>query len=117
MKIHRNDVVLVIAGRDKGKQGRVLEVLKKQEALVVEGIQRVTRHSKETQTQRGTKKGGTETFDGPIHISNVMLLDEHGTPSRVGKRVEEVNRNGKLKLQRIRYSKVSGEDIADKESK
>ncbi|MDR2538200.1 MAG: 50S ribosomal protein L24 [Bifidobacteriaceae bacterium] len=116
MKIHKNDIVMVISGKDKGKQGRVLEVLKKREALVVEGIQRVTRHTKETQTQRGTKKGGVETFDSPIHVSNVMAVDSNGTPTRIGKRVEQVNRNGKLKTQRIRIAKITGNDLEDREN-
>jgi large subunit ribosomal protein L24 len=117
MKIHKHDLVLVIAGRDKGKTGRVLEVLKKRNAIVVEGVQQVTRHSKETQTQKGTKKGGVETFDSPIHISNVMVLDSEGVPTRVAHRVETVNRNGKLKVQRVRISKISGSEFETRDEK
>jgi large subunit ribosomal protein L24 len=117
MKIHKDDLVLVIAGRDKGKTGRVLEVLKKRRALVVEGIQQVTRHSKETQTQQGTKKGGVETFDSPIDISNVMVLDSEGVPTRIAHRLETVNRQGKLKTQRVRVSKISGQDLTEKGEK
>jgi large subunit ribosomal protein L24 len=117
MKIRKHDLVLVIAGRDKGKTGRVLEVLKKRQALVVEGVQQVTRHSKETQTQKGTKKGGVETFDSPIHISNVMVLDPDGVPTRIAHRVEQVNRQGKLKTHRIRISKISGQDLSAKDEK
>ncbi len=74
-KIKKGDLVLVISGRDKGRQGRVLEVLVESQRLVVEGVQRVQKHVKAGQTQRGTRTGGIETVEAPIHISNVMLVD------------------------------------------
>src|SRR5665648_576553 len=74
-KIKKGDLVVVITGRDRGKQGRVLEVLKDSDRLVVEGVQRVTKHVRAGQTSRGTRTGGIETIEAPIHISNVMLVD------------------------------------------
>ena len=92
-KIKKGDLVVVISGRDKGQQGRVLEVLVESQRLVVEGVQRVTKHVKAGQTQRGTRTGGIETVEAPIHISNVMLVDpETKKGTRVGYRTEQVER-------------------------
>lgn len=74
-KIKKGDLVVVIAGRDRGKQGRVLEVITEQDRVVVEGVQRVTKHVKAGRTNRGTRTGGIETVEAPIHVSNVMLVD------------------------------------------
>ena len=75
--------MVVIAGRDRGKQGRVLEVLTETDRLVVEGVQRVTRHVKAGQSTRGTRTGGIETVEAPIHVSNVMLVHK-GKKVRIG---------------------------------
>jgi large subunit ribosomal protein L24 len=116
-KIKKGDVVVVISGRDKKdsrgnpRQGRVLDVLK-DDRLIVEGVNRVTKHTKIGQSQRGTRTGGIETIEAPIHISNVMLLDpvtKKGT--RVGYRTEQVERDGRMRTVRIRYAKSSGKDI------
>ncbi|ACZ29677.1 ribosomal protein L24 [Xylanimonas cellulosilytica DSM 15894] len=110
--IKKGDQVIVIAGRDKGKTGRVLEVLKDSDRLVVEGIQRVTKHVKAGQTSRGTRTGGIETVEAPIHVSNVMLVDpESKKGTRVGVRLEQVERDGKTKTVRVRVAKRSGKDI------
>lgn len=111
-KIKKGDQVIVISGRDKGKTGRVLEVLKDSDRLVVEGVQRVTKHTKVGQSQRGTRTGGIETVEAPIHVSNVMIVDpktKKGT--RVGFREEQVERDGRMKTVRVRYAKRSKEDI------
>ena len=111
-KIKKGDLVVVIAGRDKGKQGRVLEVLKDSDRLVVEGVQRVTKHVKAGQTARGTRTGGIETVEAPIHISNVMLVDpETKKGTRVGYRTEEIERDGRTRTVRVRVAKRSGKDI------
>src|SRR5690606_41299257 len=73
-KIKKGDLVVVIAGRDKGQQRRVLEV-RSNDRVIVEGVQRVQRHTKVAQSQRGTRTGGIETIEAPIHVSNVMLDD------------------------------------------
>ncbi len=118
-KIKKGDLVVVIAGRDRGKQGRVLKVNPATERIVVEGVQRVTRHVKVGQSNRGTRTGGIETVEAPIHVSNVMLVDpETKRGARVGFRVETEQRDGRMKTVRVRYSKSkdAGEP-ADKKTK
>ena len=108
----RGDLVVIITGRDRGKQGRVLEVLKDSDRLVVEGVQRVTKHVRAGQTSRGTRTGGIETIEAPIHISNVMLVDpETKKGTRVGYRTEQVERDGRTRTVRVRVAKRSGKDI------
>jgi len=117
-KIKKGDLVQVISGRkqdkggDRGKQGKVLEVLVGQNRVVVEGVNFVTRHSRVGQTQRGTKTGGIETVEAPIHISNVALVDPSTKKStRVGHRVEEQVKDGVKRTVRVRYAKKSGKDL------
>ncbi len=111
-KIKKGDLVLVISGRDKGQTGRVLEVLVETQRVVVEGVQRVTKHVKAGQTSRGTRTGGIETIEAPIHISNVMLVDpETKKGTRVGYRIEQVERDGRMKTVRVRVAKRSGKDV------
>lgn len=110
-KIKKGDLVVVIAGRDRGQQGRVLEVNTETERLIVEGIQRVTKHVKPG-TSRDNQQGGIIQVEAPIHISNVMVVDpqtKKGT--RVGYRTEEVERDGRARIQRVRVAKRSGKDI------
>ena len=111
-KIKKGDLVVVIAGKDKGKQGRVLEVLTDRDRVIVEGVQRVTKHTKVGQSQRGTRTGGIETVEAPIHISNVMVVDpETKKGTRVGYRTEEVERDGRKRTVRVRVATRSGKDI------
>jgi large subunit ribosomal protein L24 len=111
-KIKKGDKVIVISGRDKGKTGRVLTVLTDTNRVIVEGVQRVTKHVKAGQTQRGTRTGGIETVEAPIHISNVMVVDpKTKTRTRVGYRTEQVQRDGRTKTMRVRVAKKSGEDL------
>ncbi len=99
-------------GGDRGKQGKVLEVLSEQNRVIVEGVNYITKHTRVGQTQRGTKTGGIETLEAPIHISNVALVDpETKKPTRVGFRVEEQVKDGVKKTVRVRYAKKSGKDI------
>jgi large subunit ribosomal protein L24 len=116
--IRKGDVVQLISGRsqarggDRGKQGRVLEVLVEKNKVIVEGINFVTKHSRVGQSQRGTKTGGIETFEAPVHISNVALVDpETKKPTRVGFRNEVVEKDGVKKTVRVRYAKKSGKDL------
>lgn len=104
MKIKRNDVVEVIAGKDKGKRGRVLRVIVGTDRLLVEHVMIVKKHLKPN-PQRNIK-GGIAEQEAPIHISNVMLVDGEGNKTRVGSRIE-----GDKK---VRVSKVSGNPIADR---
>jgi large subunit ribosomal protein L24 len=117
-KIKKGDLVQVISGRkqdkggDRGKQGKVLEVLVEQNRVIVEGVNYVTKHNRVGQTQRGTKTGGIETFEAPIHISNVSLVDPSTKKAtRVGHRVEEQIKDGKKRTVRVRYAKKSGKDL------
>jgi large subunit ribosomal protein L24 len=116
--IKKGDLVQVITGAtperggDRGKQGKVLEVLVDQDRVLVQGINYVTKHTRVGQTQRGTKTGGIETVEAPIHISNVQVVDP-GTkkPTRVGHRVEEQVKDGEKRTVRVRYAKKSGKDL------
>ncbi|SEA12650.1 large subunit ribosomal protein L24 [Bowdeniella nasicola] len=111
-KVKKGDQVVVIAGRDKGKTGRVLKVLTETNRVVVEGVQRVKKHTKVGQSTRGARTGGIETIEAPIHISNVMVVDpETKKGTRVGYRVETVERNGRTKTQRVRIAKRSGKEL------
>ena len=111
-KIKKGDLVVVIAGRDRGKQGRVLEVFPEKQRVVVEGVQRMTKHVKAGRTTRGTRTGGIETIEAPIHVSNVMLVDpETKKGTRVGYRTEEIERDGRTRNMRVRVAKRSGKDI------
>lgn len=112
-RIKKGDQVLVIAGKDKGKTGRVLEVLTDSERVIVEGVQRVTKHARVGQSAQGARTGGIETVEAPIHASNVMLVDPRTKQrTRVGFRVEEGERsNGRKRTVRVRYAKKSGEDL------
>src|SRR5690625_7308458 len=100
-KIRKGDLVVVIAGRDRGKEGRVLEVQAEKERVIVEGVQRVKRHTRAGQTSRGAVTGGIETIEAQIHVSNVMLVDPVTKKStRVGYSIEQVVRDGRTKTQR-----------------
>mgnify|MGYP003340278767 FL=1 len=81
-KIKKGDTVLVIAGKDKGLQGKVLEIEKSDNRVIVEGVNRVKRHTQQTESERGAKVGGILTIEAPIHISNVMLVDGSGKIGR-----------------------------------
>ncbi|HAM27028.1 MAG TPA: 50S ribosomal protein L24 [Microbacteriaceae bacterium] len=109
--IKKGDLVQLISGRsqarggDRGKQGRVLEVQVEKNRVVVEGINFVTKHVRVGQTQRGTKTGGIETHEAPVHVSNVQLVNpDTKQPARVGFTVET---DDKGKTTRTRYFKDS----------
>lgn len=102
LHIKKGDVVFVNAGDDKGKQGKVLEVLPSEERAIVEGINMVTKHTK---PNAKTPQGGIIKQEATIHISNLNVLDPAtGKPTRIGRRYNE-----KEKL--VRFSKKSGEEI------
>lgn len=121
-KIKKGDLVQVISGAtqerggDRGKQGKVLEVIGNR--VVVEGVNYITKHNRVGQSQRGTKTGGIETYEAPIHVSNVAIVDpKTKKPTRVGYRVEEQVKDGVKKTVRVRVAKGSGEDIPDPKGK
>jgi large subunit ribosomal protein L24 len=103
-RIRRDDEVIVISGKDRGKRGKVLRVVPKQNRVFVEGLNIVKRHQRPTQTASGQQAGGVIEREGPIHVSNVMLIDpKDGKPSRIGIQIED----GK----RLRVAKRSGQRL------
>jgi len=101
-KIKKSDSVLVIAGKDKGVTGKVLDVVG--DRILVEGVARVKRHTKEQSGERGVKVGGIITVESSIHISNVMVVDGDGKASRLGSRKNDDGKN-------VRISRRTGKDI------
>lgn len=100
MHIKKGDTVVVIAGKDKGKKGKVLVAMPKQERVIVEGVNMVTKHQKPSQK---VQQGGIIHQEGPIHVSNVMVYDAQ---AKQGVRVKhKVQENGK----KVRVSAKSGE--------
>ena len=99
-KIKKGDRVVVLTGKDKGRQGQVLRVLPKESRVVVSGLNLVQRHTRPSQSD---PQGGIKTKEAPLHISNVAYVDTDGSPTRVGFRTE-----GDKK---VRYAKKSGEVI------
>ena len=117
-KIKKGDLVQVISGSsearggDRGKQGRVIEVLQEHNRVIVEGVNYVTKHVRVGQTQRGAKTGGIETHEAPIHISNVALVDPKSKkPTRVGYKTKSVTKNGVKKDVRVRVAQKSGDEL------
>ena len=110
LKIRKGDTVQVMSGKDSGKTGRVLRVDPKKNRLFVEGLNIVKRHQRPRSlkdTQRGGKVGGVIEKEGPIHVSNVMLVDpKEDRPTRVG---VERGEDGK----RVRVTKRSKSKIED----
>jgi large subunit ribosomal protein L24 len=114
MKIKKGDRVIVVSSKDKGVQGKVIEAYPDTQRVLVEGVNRIKKHTKIGQSARGAKTGGIVTQEASVHVSNVMLLVEvegKKVGSRVGYRVENVERDGRQKTVRVRYAKRTGEDI------
>ena len=107
IRIRQNDQVKVIAGRDKGKTGRVLEVIAATGRVLVEHCGMAKRHTKPNPAKQ--IKGGIAERESPIHISNVMLLTPGGVPTRIGTKLET---QGK-KVRRVRIARKGGE-VLDK---
>ena len=92
-RVKRNDSVRVISGKDAGKTGRVVAVITKTGRVMVEGVNRVTKHEKTRTTRRGGQEGGITTVEAPIHASNVMpICPSCGQPTRVGSRIVDDKR-------------------------
>ena len=104
MKIKKGDTVQVIAGKDKGAKGKVIQAYPDRDRVLVEGVNRIKKHTRISQNQRGAQSGGIVTTEAAIHVSNVMLVDGDGKPTRVGKNVTD---EGK----RVRISRRSGKEI------
>ena len=104
MKVNKGDTVEVIAGKDKGARGKVIAAYPREDKVLVEGVNRVKKHTRISTTQRGAKTGGIVTQEAPIHVSNVAVLDSDGKPTRVGYRIDE---NG----QKVRIARSTGKDL------
>ena len=118
LNIRKGDVVRVVAGRDKGVEGKVIAVVPEQDRVIVEGVNRIKRHTKLVQQGgRGGTTGGIVTQEAPIHVSNVMLIEPDGDkPTRIGYRrdpVEKRRGDGTTYdgLRSVRVSKRSGKDV------
>jgi large subunit ribosomal protein L24 len=106
MRVHKGDTVQVISGKDKGARGKVLAAYPREQRVLVEGVNRITKHTKVGQTARGTKTGGIITQEATVHVSNVMLVDpETNKPTRVGYRRDDEGR-------KVRVAKRTGKDLS-----
>ena len=105
MKVKKGDTVLVISGKDKGAKGKVLESYPTRNRVLVEGVNRIKKHTANSANERGASSGGIVTQEAAIHVSNVMVVDSDGKPARVGYRLDD--ETGK----RVRISKRNGKDI------
>jgi large subunit ribosomal protein L24 len=105
MKIRKNDTVMVVAGNDKGKTGKILKVFPQVNRVIVEGINMRKRHTKANQKN---PQGGITEKEAPINASNVMILDpKSNEPTRIGSQIILDEKTGKKKIARV--SKLSGE--------
>jgi large subunit ribosomal protein L24 len=105
MKIKKGDTVVVVAGRDRGREGKVLVAYPERQRVLVQGVNIVRKNTKVTyQGQRAAKEGGIVTQEAPIHVSNVQLVDpDTKKPARAGYRFEDGTK--------IRISRQGGKDI------
>mgnify|MGYP001086215035 CR=1 FL=1 len=101
-KIRKGDRVVVLTGKDKGREGSVTKVLPKESRVVVGGLNMVQRHTRPSQ---GDPQGGIKNKEAPLHVSNVAVVDSKGKPTRVGFRMD-----GDKK---VRFAKTTGEVIAN----
>ena len=104
MHVKKGDTVLVISGKDRGMTGKVIAAYPREQRVLVEGVNRIRKHTKIGQNQRGAKTGGIVTQEAPIDASNVMVVDSDGKPTRVGYRIDE---NG----QKVRIARTTGKDL------
>jgi large subunit ribosomal protein L24 len=104
MRVHKGDTVLVIAGKDKGAKGKVIQAYPDTGRVLVEGVNRIKKHTRVSRTQRGAQSGGIVTQEAAIDASNVMVVDSSGKPTRVGYRTDD---EGK----RVRVSRRTGKDL------
>lgn len=99
--IKTGDTVMVIAGTSKGKSGKIIRMIPKQSRAVVEGLNMVTKHQKPSAS---SPQGGIAKMEAPIHVSNLMLVDGAGNPTRIGRKVNE-------KGETNRFAKKTGDTI------
>ena len=109
MKIKKGDTVVVLAGRDRGREGKVIVAYPDQQRVLVHGVNIIKKNKKVNfQGARGAKEGGIVTQEAPIHVSNVALVDpDTKKPARAGYRIEE----GDGSRAKVRISRTSGKDV------
>jgi large subunit ribosomal protein L24 len=105
MKIKKGDEVVVIAGKDRGVKGKVIAADPVTNKVVIEGVNRVKKHTRVTTSARGAKAGGIEHIEAAVSASNVMVIDGEGKATRVGYRHDD--ESGK----NVRMSRRSGKDL------
>ena len=105
MRIKKGDTVQIISGKDRGVRGRVIQAYPETDKVLVEGVNRIKKHTAISRNERGAQSGGIVTQEAPIHVSNVMVVDSDGNATRIGYRVDE--ESGK----KVRISKRNGKDI------
>ena len=106
MKVKQGDTVLVIAGKDKGAKGKVIKTYPDRERILVEGVGRIKKHTAQSAGERGAQSGGIVTQEAAIHVSNVMVVDADGKPTRIGYRD-----GGENEQKRVRVARRTGKDI------
>jgi large subunit ribosomal protein L24 len=117
MHVKKGDTVIVLAGKDKGVKGKIIAAYPAQERVIVEGVNRITKHTRVGSTNRGARTGGIVTQEAPVHVSNVMLVDPDGDkPTRVGYRrvaVEKRRPDGTTydSTRSVRISKSSSKEV------
>jgi large subunit ribosomal protein L24 len=104
VKIKKGDTVIVLAGKDRNRTGKVIAAYPKLDKVLVEGVNRIKKHTRVRTTQRGAKTGGIVTQEAPIHVSNVAIVDEDGKATRVGYRIDESGN-------KVRVARRSGKDL------
>ena len=105
MKVHKGDTVLVVSGKDKGAKGKVLQAFPTRNKVLVEGVNCIKKHTAISRNERGAQSGGIVTQEAPIHVSNVMVVDSDGKPTRITYRRDD--ETGK----KVRIAKTNGKDI------
>jgi len=108
MKVKKGDTVLVIAGKDKGAKGKVIKAYPDRDRILVEGVNRIKKHTAQSANQRGAQSGGIVTQEAAIHVSNVMVVDSDGKPTRIGKKVVK-GEDGKVT--RVRVARRTGKEL------
>jgi len=107
MKVKKGDTVLVIAGKDKGAKGKVIQAYPDSNRVLVEGVNRIKKHTKVETSQRGAKSGGIVTQEAAIQISNVMVVDGDNKRTKVGTRLDGTGE----KVRRTRIARRTGKDL------
>ena len=100
--VKKGDTVLIISGKDRGVHGRVISALPDSQRVLVEGVNRIKKHTKVTQSPRGSQQGGIVTQEAAVHVSNVQVVcPTCGKASRIGHRIGEASEDGKARNVRV----------------